>query len=121
MEKIIVELKNRSYPIIISNGLFKQFSSFWPLKNGDVVMIITNDRVAPIYLEILCNILNISGVITDQLVLPDGEQNKSLGMLNKIFTKLLVQNYDRNTILIALGGGVIGDVEKWRYVNSRLH
>lgn len=110
MERIIVELKNRSYPIIIANGLFKQSSSFWPLKNGDIAVFITNECVAPIYLKRLCNVLNMSGIITDQLILPDGEQNKSLRMLNKIFTKLLVQNYDKNTVLIALGGGVIGDL-----------
>lgn len=110
MEKIIVELKNRSYPIVIANGLFKKFSSFWPLRTGDLAVFITNNRVASIYLDTLRNMFNESGVMTDHFIVPDGETSKSLIMLNKIFTRLLVKNYDRNTVLIALGGGVIGDL-----------
>lgn len=110
MEKIIVKLSNASYPITIGSGLFKQFSTFYPLKYGDIVVIITNNRIAPIYLEELNDELNEFGVKTDQLILPDGEQSKSLCILNRIFTKLLTRNCDRDTILIALGGGVIGDL-----------
>ncbi|URJ23881.1 3-dehydroquinate synthase [Blochmannia endosymbiont of Camponotus sp.] len=110
MEKIIIKLQKRSYPVIIADKLFNDFSSCWPLNIGDKVVLITNNRVAPIYLNILCNLLTRSGIVTDQLILPDGEQNKSLTTLNTIFTKLLKQNYDRSTILIALGGGVIGDI-----------
>ncbi|WP_159715082.1 3-dehydroquinate synthase [Blochmannia endosymbiont of Camponotus nipponensis] len=110
MEKIIVKLQQRSYPVIISEKLFDDDSYFWPLSVGDKVVFITNDRVAPIYLNILSNILDNLGMITDQLILPDGEKNKSLITLNTIFNKLLQQNYDRSTVLIALGGGVIGDI-----------
>ncbi|URJ30510.1 3-dehydroquinate synthase [Candidatus Blochmannia vicinus (nom. nud.)] len=110
MEKIIIKLHKRSYPVVISDKLFNHFSSLWSLHAGDKVVLITNDRVAPIYLNILCNLLTHAGIVTDQLILPDGEQNKTLITLNKIFTKLLTQNYDRSTILIALGGGVIGDI-----------
>ncbi|URJ28748.1 3-dehydroquinate synthase [Blochmannia endosymbiont of Camponotus sp. C-046] len=110
MEKIIIKLQTRSYPVIIADKLFNNFSSCWPLNVGDTVVVITNDRVAPIYLNILSNLLIKSGINTDQLILPDGEQNKSLTTLDTIFTKLLKKNYDRSTILIALGGGVIGDI-----------
>lgn len=110
MEKIIVQLKDKNYPITIASGLFKHASSFWPLKHGDIAVIITNDRVAAIYLNMLNDVLDNFGVVTDRLILPDGEQSKSLHVLNKIFTKLLIQNYDRDTVLIALGGGVIGDL-----------
>ncbi|URJ24398.1 3-dehydroquinate synthase [Candidatus Blochmanniella camponoti] len=110
MEKIIIKLQKKSYPIIIADKLFNDFSPCWPLNIGDKVVLITNDRVAPIYLNILRNLLTRSGIVTDQLILPDGEQNKSLITLNTIFTKLLKKNYDRSTILIALGGGVIGDI-----------
>lgn len=110
MKKIVIRLKNKSYSIVIENGLFKDSLLIWPLKHGDTAVFITNSRVAPIYLSTLNNIFQKSGIITDQLVLPDGEQNKSLNMLNRIFTKLLIKNYDRNTVLIALGGGVIGDL-----------
>ncbi|AGC03842.1 3-dehydroquinate synthase [Candidatus Blochmanniella chromaiodes str. 640] len=110
MEKIIIKLQKRSYPIIIADKLFNDFLPFWPLNIDDKVVLITNDRVAPIYLNILRNLLIRSGIVTDQLILPDGEQNKSLITLDTIFTKLLKKNYDRSTILIGLGGGVIGDI-----------
>ncbi|URJ25046.1 3-dehydroquinate synthase [Candidatus Blochmannia ocreatus (nom. nud.)] len=111
MEKIIVRLHKKTYPIIITNKLFDDFSSFWPININDQIVFITNNKVAPIYLDKLTTLLNRSGIKTDQLILPDGEKNKSLNILNQIFTKLLKNNYDRvNTILIAVGGGVIGDI-----------
>lgn len=110
MEKIIVQLEKRSYPIVIANGLFRSTVLRWPLKCGDMALFITNTRIAPLYLYKINKILSRFGIITDQLVLPDGERSKSLNVLNNIFTKLLKNNYDRNTVLIALGGGVIGDV-----------
>ncbi|CAD83253.1 3-dehydroquinate synthase [Candidatus Blochmanniella floridana] len=111
IKRIIVNVKTGSYPIIIGYGLLnKDFMSYWTIKNGDLVVIITNDRVAPIYLNRLYNSFNACEIVTDQCILPDGEQNKSLSMLNKILTQLLSKNYDRDTILVALGGGVIGDL-----------
>lgn len=111
MKKIIVQLEKRSYPIIIANNLFKDSALIWPLKYKDIAVFITNEYIAPMYLKVLNNALNKLGIVTDQLVLPDGEISKSLDTLNRIFTKLLENNYDRNnTVLIALGGGVIGDL-----------
>lgn len=110
MEQIVVQLEKKNYPIIISYDLFSNSLFNWPLKHGDTVVFITDNRIAPIYLNVLNDVLHELGVITDQLILPNGENSKSLRILNRIFTKLLTKNYDRNTVLIALGGGVIGDL-----------
>lgn len=111
MKKIIVKLEERSYPIIIGNGLFNDPLFFIPLEKGDRVLCVTDDYVASHYLDVLFSVLNRLGVVVDQLVLSnDGEKNKSLIGLDLIFTKLLTKNYDRNTVLIAFGGGVIGDL-----------
>lgn len=112
MEKIVVTLEKRSYSIFIGHKLFDDVLFCWPFLNrGDRVLCITDDRIASIYLDVLRSALMKLSVIMDQLILPNnGEQNKSLVILDVVFTKLLTQNYDRNTILIAFGGGVIGDL-----------
>lgn len=111
MKKIIVKLKNISYPIFIGNGLLRNPLLNWPLNPRDTAVFITNDRIAPIYLNQLNNILNGIGIMTDRLILPDGEKSKSFAVLNKVLTELLKKKYDRTTtVLIALGGGVIGDL-----------
>ncbi|MGL9769799.1 MAG: 3-dehydroquinate synthase [Sodalis sp. (in: enterobacteria)] len=110
MERIIVTLGKRSYPITIATGLFSDPASFWPLAHGDNAMLITNDRVAPLYLESLCKRLIQAGIKLDWVILPDGEQNKSLTVLDQVFTALLAKPHGRDTTLIALGGGVIGDM-----------
>lgn len=110
MKQINVQLEKKNYVITIANGLFKDDLLVWPLKPGDTVVLITNNRIAPIYLNVLNHSLHNCGIITDALILPDGEQFKSLNTLNRVFTKLLKKNCDRNTVLVALGGGVIGDL-----------
>ncbi|BAE75583.1 3-dehydroquinate synthase [Sodalis glossinidius str. 'morsitans'] len=110
MERITVTLGERSYPITIAAGLFNDPASFWPLTRGDSAMLVTNDRLAPLYLESLCERLTQAGVKVDRVVLPDGEQNKSLTVLDQVFTALLAKSHGRDTTLIALGGGVIGDL-----------
>ncbi|MXP56533.1 3-dehydroquinate synthase [Pantoea sp. Mhis] len=110
MEKINVSLDKRSYSINIASGLFKSSSSFWPLKKGDSAMLVTNQTVAPLYLKVLSTLLESAGIIVDKIILPDGEQYKTLFIMNKIFTALLERLYGRDTTLIALGGGVIGDL-----------
>lgn len=110
MQRIIVTLGKRSYPISIAAGLFNDSASFWPLTRGDDAILVTNDRIAPLYLNSLFKQLFENGIKIDQLVLPDGEQNKSLMVLNKVFTALLAKPHGRDTTIIALGGGVIGDL-----------
>jgi len=110
MEKIIVSLKGRNYPIVISDGLFNNSIHFWPLKRGDNVMLITSFTVASLYLEIIKELLIRLGVKVNQIILPDGEKYKSLSTVDHVITSLLKNYYNRNSILIALGGGVIGDL-----------
>ncbi len=110
MIRIIVSLKNRTYPIIIEKNFENYKNIFHPLKNGDKSIIITNDYVSKLHLPHLVNTLMKLGIISENIILPDGEKYKSLETLNKIFTFLLKNNYGRNVILIAFGGGVIGDL-----------
>ncbi|EMK5746158.1 3-dehydroquinate synthase [Proteus mirabilis] len=110
MEKITVTLGERSYPITIASGLFHQPETFLPLKKGQQVMIVTNVTLAPLYLDKVTNTLEQQGVLVDSVILPDGEQYKSLTVMNDVFTALLEKNHNRDTTLLALGGGVIGDL-----------
>lgn len=110
MERVTVTLGERSYPIIIEAGLFHQPASFFPLRDGDKALLVTNDLIAPLYLEIVRNSLQKLGVIVDSVILPDGEKYKTLSTMDQVFTQLLENNHGRDTTLIALGGGVIGDL-----------
>ncbi|WP_413736734.1 3-dehydroquinate synthase [Sodalis sp. RH21] len=110
MERITVTLGERSYPITIAAGLFNDPASFMPLKNGDHVMVVTNDTLAPLYLNSIRAVLERAGIVVDHVILPDGEQYKSLSVLDQVFTALLKKPHGRDTTLIALGGGVIGDM-----------
>jgi len=110
MERITVTLGERSYPIRIAAGLFNDPASFMPLKAGEQVMLVTNQSLAPLYLDQIRGVLEQSGVLVDQVVLPDGEQYKSLEVLEQVFSALLAKPHGRDTTLIALGGGVVGDL-----------
>ena len=104
-----VELQERRYPILIGNGLLQDERSY-PVKRGERVMIVTNPTVAQFYLDTVTFALKKRGCEVDHVILPDGEKYKTLESLNLIFTALLQGNHGRDTIIIALGGGVIGDV-----------
>ncbi|HAF5788359.1 TPA: 3-dehydroquinate synthase [Salmonella enterica] len=110
MERITVTLGERSYPITIAAGLFNEPASFLPLKSGDQVMLVTNETLAPLYLDKVRGVLERAGVNVDSVILPDGEQYKSLTVLDTVFTALLKKPHGRDTTLVALGGGVIGDL-----------
>lgn len=110
MLQVNVELKDRGYPITIGTGLLKDPNSYHPLKAGDKVMIVTNPTIAPHYLATVENALGELGCCVDSVQIPDGEKYKTLESLNLIFTALLEKNHNRDSTLIALGGGVIGDV-----------
>ena len=110
MQKILnVALDNRSYPITIGENLLSQFEHF-KLHSGQRVLVVTNDTIAPIYLQHLLDMLEAHGVKTDSVIVPDGEQYKTMETWNQILTALLANNHTRSSILVALGGGVIGDV-----------
>jgi 3-dehydroquinate synthase len=108
METLSVALGERSYPIFIGTGLLLQSHLYRSHIHGQQVCIVTNETVAPIYLNRLKACLN--GITTSQVILPDGEAHKNLTTLNEIFTALLKEKHNRTTTLIALGGGVVGDM-----------
>ncbi|BEH71092.1 3-dehydroquinate synthase [Edwardsiella tarda] len=110
MERITVTLGERSYPISIASGLFAQEAAFWPLCSGEQAMLVTNETLAELYLESVQRTLARAGVRVECVILPDGEQYKSLAVLDQVFSALLTSNHGRDTTLVALGGGVIGDL-----------
>ncbi|WWO99702.1 MAG: 3-dehydroquinate synthase [Candidatus Dasytiphilus stammeri] len=110
MERIIVKLKERSYPITIAAGLLKQYTDSWPLKAGEPAMIITNQTIAHLYLKELVEMLKTAGIFADYIILPDGEEYKNISLLNELYTTLIEKSHGRDTTLIALGGGVVGDI-----------
>ena len=108
METLTVSLAERSYPIHVGAGLLTSSALFAPHIAGQRVMIVTNDTVAPLYLDVLCHTLAAYQV--ESLVLPDGEAHKTLASFERIMSALLEGKHGRDTTLIALGGGVIGDL-----------
>ena len=103
-----VELGDKSYPIYIGIDLLSMKSLFVDQIQGRQVMIVTNKTIAPLYLDKLTSILD--GFNVQSVILPDGEEFKKLETLNKVFDTLLEARFDRTSTLIALGGGVIGDI-----------
>lgn len=108
MRTLQVDLGERSYPIIIGSHLLGQGYLLRPYIAGRQVAIVTNSTVAPLYLERLQQALGGYAVIS--IVLPDGEAFKDWQHLQLIFDGLLQARHDRRTTLIALGGGVVGDM-----------
>lgn len=108
MQQLRVELGERSYPIYIGSHLLAQPELLTQHIGGKQVCIVTDDTVAPLYLEALCQAL--AGYQVLSVVLPTGEAFKTWATLQQIFDALLAARHDRKTTLIALGGGVIGDM-----------
>lgn len=108
MKTLQVELGERSYPIYIGHKLIGDAQFYTPHIRGSQVLIVTNETVAPLYLGALRQAL--AGYQLSEVVLPDGEQFKNLDVLNQIFDGLLSNQHNRTTTLVALGGGVIGDM-----------
>ena len=106
---LIVDLGERSYPIVIGSHLLQdvEFARHVP---GKRIAIVTNTTVAPLYLERLSAMLEAAGKQCFPVILPDGEEEKNADNLMQIFTALLEHKCDRKTTLVALGGGVIGDM-----------
>lgn len=107
MRTLNVDLGTRSYPIYIGSGLL-QADLIAPHIPGQHALIVTNDSIAPLYLEQVQAML--SGFDTATVILPDGERYKTLETASRIYDSLLQRRMDRQTTLIALGGGVIGDI-----------
>ena len=109
MKILTVELGARSYPIYIGSGLLAQGELLRRHIPGKQVLVVTNEVVAPLYLGRLLGSLG-SDLRVDSVVLPDGEAHKTLATVNSIFDALLRHRFDRNATLVALGGGVVGDI-----------
>ena len=103
-----VYLGDRSYPIYIAEGLLGNADLIRPFIAGQQVMVISNETVAPLYLDALVD--SLSGLQVYSHILPDGEEYKNLDVLDGIFDALLRVPCDRQTTMIALGGGVVGDI-----------
>ena len=108
MTTLTVDLGERSYPIYIGDGLLGQSELLQQHIPGSSAMIVSNETVAPLYLEQTRAML--SGIKHESVILPDGEKFKNLEVLNQIYDSLLRNRFDRNTTIIALGGGVVGDM-----------
>ncbi len=110
MRTLPVSLGDRSYPIHIGVGLCADARLIPDTLLKDKAVVITNTTVAPLYLETVQAGLRTRGVTCISVVLPDGEAHKNWETLNRIFDELLSHRCERKTPLIALGGGVIGDL-----------
>lgn len=110
MRTLNVELADRSYPIRIGSGVLADSGLILPYLKSKRVAVVTNDVVGPLYLADFVAGLQKQGISVTQIVLPDGEAHKDWPTLNLIFDGLLSEHCDRSTTLIALGGGVVGDM-----------
>ena len=108
MKTLTVDLGDRSYPIHIGQNLLQQPELITRHIHGRQVMVITNDTIAPLYLDSVKKLLDGYDLAT--VILPDGEQYKNLETLNTIFDALLEHRFNRSCTLVALGGGVVGDI-----------
>ena len=108
MESLSVALGSRAYPIHIGAGIIGSYGLYQPHLAGGSAAIVTNDVVAPLYLAKVRKALGAARVT--EIALPDGEQTKSWQTLNKVFDALLEARCGRDTLIVALGGGVVGDL-----------
>ena len=105
-----VDLDDRSYPIYIGTGLIGQADLIGRHIHGRSALIVTNITVAPLYLEAVQQALDSRQIRHDEIILDDGEQYKTMASVETIIDLLLTKRHDRRTTVIALGGGVIGDI-----------
>lgn len=109
MQTLHVELGDRRYPIFIGSDLDPQ-SLLAPYIKGQQVMIVTNTTIQPLYLQHYVDAIQALGKKVASCVLPDGEKYKDIQHLNLIFDALLEAGFNRDCTVLALGGGVIGDM-----------
>lgn len=111
MPEITVPLRERSYRILVEHGLLRRAGSIIRQSLGECrLAIVTDDHVAPLYLSILTETLRDAGFSTASIVLPHGERTKSLASLSDLYAFLCEQHITRRDAVVALGGGVIGDL-----------
>jgi len=105
---ITVELNERSYPIFIGDGLLGGGFDLGRHLRGPDCLVVSNDTVAPLYLQALA--ADLADRRVDSIRLPDGEQYKTLATVERILDRLIAGGAHRDTTLVALGGGVVGDI-----------
>jgi 3-dehydroquinate synthase len=110
MQTLHIKLQDRSYPIYIGAGLLSQIELITSHLKQKQVAIVTNTTVAPLYLDSLLSLLKQHDIKAFPIILPDGEMYKNQETLNLIYDALLKEKCERTVTLIALGGGVIGDM-----------
>jgi 3-dehydroquinate synthase len=108
MDTVTIDLGERSYPVMIGEGLLETPGALAPWLSRSQVVIVTNDVVGPLYLDMLR--AAIDGPAIDVFEMPDGETHKSLQVFESLLSFLLQRRHGRSTTLIALGGGVVGDL-----------
>lgn len=110
LHQLNVDLAERSYPIYIGKQLLDNPELITSHIKGSSVVIVSNTTVAPLYLDKITHTLETANIRYDSVILKDGEQYKTLSSVELIIDTLLKKRHDRNTTLIALGGGVVGDI-----------
>jgi 3-dehydroquinate synthase len=110
METLVVQTPSRQYPIYFGTGILENKEYFEQHIPGDKVLVVTNDVVGPLYLQRLKHTLESSNKLVFSLEVPNGEIHKNLTTLSQIYDKCMEARLDRKSTLVALGGGVIGDL-----------
>jgi len=105
---VTVELGARSYPIWIGPGLLDDAPRWRSALRGRHVLVVSNDVVAPLYLQRVVS--GLEGLAVSTLILPDGEAHKTLDSAARVFAALAELKASRDATIVALGGGVIGDL-----------
>jgi len=109
-DTLTVDLGDRSYPVYIGTDLLSDAELLVNHIRGNSALVVSNTTVAPLFLAKIEATLKAHNIRYDCLILDDGEQHKSVATVEKIIDTLLRQRHDRQTTLIALGGGVVGDI-----------
>jgi 3-dehydroquinate synthase len=110
-EKLTVALGSRSYDILVGRGLLAQAAAHLrPLLKQPRVIVVTDESVARLHLPVLARSLDQNGIAHREVILPAGEQTKSFAYLEQLIDRLLAEKPERSTLIVALGGGVIGDL-----------
>ncbi len=107
-QSINVSLGDRSYPIIIGQGLLDGGFDLSSFVKGDDCLIVTNETIAPLYRDRL--LPNLAGKNVNTIELPDGESHKTVATMQTILDQLVASGANRDTSVLALGGGVVGDI-----------
>ena len=111
MRTVEMHLGERTYPIYIGHGMLDQFGAYYTrLGLGRKAALISSRSVADLYLEAVLSSLRRAGYEAIPIVIPDGEEQKSLATADRIYEHLILEKLDRSSAIIALGGGVVGDL-----------